>query len=472
MTAQTILPANSVVDTGYNVDNSLRFNDGSSDYLSRTPDNAGNQKLFTYSVWIKRSTLGSNQNIFHEYPGSGQRSDIIFRSTDAIRVSLEKGNSNQLLTNRIFRDPSAWYHIVVVYDSDNSTEGNRVKLYVNGVRETSFATEQYPNSGSLSGINTTGEFEISSYDGDGDYFNGYMAENVLIDGQALDPTSFGEFDSDSGIWKPIDVSGLTFGTNGFYLQYKESGTSQNSSGLGADTSGNDHHFAVNNLTAVDQTVDTCTNNFATMNPLYKNTVVLSEGNLLAVEDSSEFDSVLSTIAVSSGKWYVEFKVIALAGSIMRNYFGICDVRDETPFSIGSIGADESGRVGDTVAIEKAAVNKNGSSEYSITNNAANDIFGVSLDLDNGAVYFSKNGSLLNSGNPASGASKTGAVAITTGQTYLFGMTAYDSSCSANFGNPHVALSSANADANGYGSFEYAVPSGYYSLNTKNLAEYG
>ena len=470
------MPINSFLYPGvkvtpvFEVANSLRFNSGSSDYLTRTPSGTGNRRTWTFSAWVKRTNPGAGNQIFQQSQDDNNYMKLYFSSDKIFWRGITGGsNSAYIVTNRLFRDVSAWFHIVARFDSTNGTAGDRMRLYVNGVEETSFSTDINPSSNYDSFANTTNPIDIGRDNvNNASYFNGYMAEVCMVDGQSLDPTSFGEFDEDSGIWKPIDVSGLTFGTNGFYLDFEDS------SALGNDAAGS-NNFTVNNLTAVDQSTDTCTNNFATMNPLYKSVVVLSEGNLLGTESSSNFDSVLSTIGVSSGKWYVEFKVITLAGGIMRNYFGICDARDGNIFAEGQMGKNESGRTGDTVSIEKAAVLKNGSTEYSVTNNAANDIFGVYLDLDNGAVYFSKNGSLLNSGNPASGASKTGAVTITTGETYLFGMTAYNSSCSVNFGSPHIALSSANTDANGYGSFEYSpTVSGvnYYALNSKNLAEYG
>jgi hypothetical protein len=182
-----ILGANTLTAGGYAVDNSCRFDDGSSDYLSRTPGVAGDTKKFTISFWVKRSALGTDQDIFHVYPGSGERSQILFRNDDTLQIELEAANLNKLITTRLFRDVSAWYHIVVVYDSDNGTAGNRVILYVNGVRETSFSTETYPSLASTSGINTTTQHEISSYDASGYYFDGYLSEFNFIDGQALDP---------------------------------------------------------------------------------------------------------------------------------------------------------------------------------------------------------------------------------------------------------------------------------------------
>ena len=258
-----ILGTNSIKDTGFDVANSLRFNDGSSDRLQRTFSTADNYKKQTFSAWIKRSDLGGTKRIIESYDGSSTSPTGIHFVNDQVRVNFGGSASNILLTNALYRDVSAFYHLVVQIDTTQSTDTNRVKIYINGEQETSFATSNYPSQNTDSQLtcpnanNNIG----TTYDGSGEFFDGYMAEVVFIDGTALDPTSFGEFDEDSGIWKPKNVSGLTFGTNGFYLDF------QNSGSLGADVSGNGNNFTVNNLTSIDQSTDTCTNNFATMNPL-------------------------------------------------------------------------------------------------------------------------------------------------------------------------------------------------------------
>jgi hypothetical protein len=312
-------------------------------------------------------------------------------------------------------------------------------------------------------------------------YDGYFAEFVYIDGQQLDPTSFGEFDSDSPtIWKPKDVSGLTFGNNGFYLQFKESGTSQNSSGLGADTSGNDNHFAVTNLTAESQSTDTCTNNFSTMNPLVVNTSAESsfaEGNLqVSTTDSGAFGAV-STIGVSSGKWYWEVKPTQIQN---KNAIGVT--------AAASADAINNHRPGDgafSAGIRSSGDAKlNGSSESGSWDSfTTSDIVGVALDLDNNKLYFSKNGTFMNSGDPTSGSTGTGAISLTdpastTDGFYFFAFgdpgagSGTANIAQFNFGSPPYSVSSGNADAEGFGNFEYAVPSGYFALCTKNLAEYG
>jgi len=309
-----ILGTNSIKDTGYNVDNSLRFNSASADSLTRAASGNGtsNQK-FTMSLWVKKSSNDSAaRRLIELYNTSSYYISLRFRDDASNRLdfySESNGGSVNLRTNRAFRDTSAWYHIVLAVDTTDSTANDRMKMYINGVQETSFASRTNPGSSENLNFNNSGDNQLisiseSASNTENDRkFNGYMSEVCFIDGLALAPTSFGEFDGDSGIWKPIDVSGLTFGNNGFYLETKQAGTSQNSSGLGADTSGNDNHFAVNNLTAVDQSTDTCTNNFATMNPLdnFYGQGTFSEGNLQIAQSDASYASLTSTIGVSSGK---------------------------------------------------------------------------------------------------------------------------------------------------------------------------
>ena len=222
-----IIPANSAAAAGgYVVDNSLRFNPSSSDYLNRTLS-AGNNQTWTFSAWIKKNSSGSNYpRILGLYIDGSNYIRLNFnREADGEQLHLYyevSGTDSTLLTNRLFRDFSAWYHIVVSVNTTLGTADDRLKIYVNGVQETSFATRTNPSQNSTTPLNNSGDvLLIGKKEGaSSDYYNGYLAETVFIDGTALDPTSFGEFDEDSGIWKPIDVSGLTFGTNGFYLDFE------------------------------------------------------------------------------------------------------------------------------------------------------------------------------------------------------------------------------------------------------------
>jgi len=469
-----ILGTNSVKDTGFDVANSVRFDDGASSYLQKSAS-SGNRRTFTFSTWLKRSNLTSgNPSYYHTFFSSDVSGSNSFRFTfnddsgsddDKLMVYYYTGSHQlKLITNRQFRDTSAWYHIVLAVDTTQGTSTNRVKIYVNGVQETDFASSSYPSQNLQTSVNESGApTRVGA--GTSLYFDGYMSETVLLDGTAASPTSFGEFDEDSGIWKPIDVSGLTFGTNGFHLNY------ENSSELGTDANGGTT-LAETNLTALNQSTDTCTNNFATMNFLsgsFSNNT-LTEGNLL-ITVTSGWRWKPSTIAPSSGKWYAEFKptsggnIYTVPGAVPQVSWDSID--GET---IGTGAGGENKSVGYSY---DGNVYQGNSAVYSGSSYTTNDIIGVAMDLDNFKIYFSKNGTWQNSGNPASGATGTGAVSLDSSLTdWSLSPSVAGSAMACNYGSPPYAISSGNTDGNGYGNFEYAVPSGYYALNTKNLAEYG
>jgi len=469
-----ILGTNSIKATGFDVANSVRFNRGDSAYMHKTPSSAGNVDVWTFSAWIKVAETGGHRNIFAQTGGSAtsQRAYILLNSSGQLYVSQYTGSASnfQLVPNRLLRDESAWYHIVVAVDTTQGTDTNRLKLYINGVQETSFESTTYPSQNLDTYVNAANQPMAVGYDPkvSSRHFGGYMAEVVLIDGQQLAADQFGEFDSDSGIWKPIDVSGLTFGTNGFYLNFEDS------SNLGNDANGGTDLTEVN-LAATDQSTDTCTLNYALLNPLIPGTnYTWSEGNLQFAQSSSNWDTVYSSIGVTKGKWYMEFK--GKAGSYYD--IGVTDVVDPTNnLSVNTGGVAwksnsefaQGGNVGNGLP---SNVTSPASNTYT-----ANDIIGIALDVDNEAVYFRKNGGdwEVNS-DPTSGSSKTGAVTLpNSNSTYFFAFAAFGSPATAqvNFGGGSVdAISSGNTDGNGYGNFEYAVPSGYFSLNTKNLSEFG
>jgi len=467
-----ILGTNSIKDTGFDVANSLRFNRGSSDYLNRTAT-SGNRQVATFSGWLKKGTNGDDTGTFQEYNNGTNFFEIRWRDADNLRIYEELNGSTgfELITNRLFRDPSAWYHIAVIIKTTEGTAANRIKLYVNGVQETSFATETYPAQNYNVQMNVANKVKyIGSYAGTSNFYDGYKSEIVWLDGTAAAITDLGEFDEDSGIWKPIDVSGLTFGTNGFYLDFEDS------SALGNDAAGS-NNFTVNNLTAIDQSIDSCTNNFATLNPLNvptSNAPTFSEGNLQSISSSSASGAFggSSTIGVSSGKWYIETK--CLTSGHNQSSVGVTynDAETARVNSGGTLGYEYSYRMNGNKGHD------NTDSSYGDTY-TTNDIIGIALDLDNNKIYFSKNGTFQNSGNPESGSTGTGAAfTVDSGQTYMFyhqdntGASSNTSSVSFNFGSPAYSESGGNSDADGYGNFKTAPPSGYFALNTKNLAEYG
>ena len=466
-----ILPGNSATG-GFDVANSLRFNDGSSDYLNRTLSGSGNTKKFTISFWQKLGT-GFSADRAVISGGADANNYLIVRNSSSqtiqILETVSGSDHTNLVTNRLFRDVSAWYHIVVAIDTTQGTDTNRVKLYVNGTQETSFSTATYPGQNDDLQFNNNTAHAIGRRQPQGNiYMDGYLAEFVFVDNQQLAPDQFGEFDEDSGIWKPKNVSGLTFGTNGFYLDFEDS------SALGNDKAGS-NNFTVNNLTAIDQATDTCMNNYAVLNPLdnYYASSTFSEGNCKIVTSSGNMSYNTGTIAVSQGKWYVEAKVVDNADS-NYHHFGIAETPSTSTSNWLGVSATHYGLTGYDGKIWR----NNSGTAYGVSTTTG-DIVGMYIDLDNNKLYFAKNGTVMNSGT---GISITAAASTTNGY-YLISYGDLENASTAtwevNFGSPTYSVSSSNTDDNGYGNFEYSpnitgdgAAKKFYALNTKNLAEYG
>jgi len=474
MTAQTILPANSAASGGYDVANSVRFNSADSPKMVKS-STAGNRTNWTFSAWFKRSGLGATQDIMASSGGasSGDYCYLQINSDDKMRfLDYSSGNECNKITNRLFRDPSAWMNVVLVINTNDGTAEDRFKLYINGVRETSFATSANFSDGYSTNMNVNGHSNAIGTNNQFNalYWDGYLAEIVLVDGTTLAPEdNIGEFDEDSGIWKPIDVSGLTFGNNGFYLDFEASDNLGNDANGGTD-------FTETNLAATDQSTDTCTNNFATFNPLnvLGSNIAYSENNLTITPGTSDYKTCISSIAVDSGKWYAEFKAVS-------GHNGSTDV------SVGIVGADD--HIASTGSKAMSAYTSSFSygsgglvkkyNDSTIRTDATytdDDIIGIAVDMDNLKLYWSKNGTYNNSGDPTSGATGTGAVAITPAQLYYIAVATISSGgvkvFAANFGSPPYSEGGGETDGDGYGNFAHAVPSGYFALNTKNLAEDG
>ena len=472
-----IIPANTLASGGYAVDNSARFNKASSDYLVKTFGSNGSLTTWTLSYWIKRSELSVTQGVFSS-ESNGDNSDLMyFQSSDKFDWwEYTSAYKARKATNMLFRDTSAFYNIVCVWNTSNATSTDRQRIYVNGERITSFATNVEPALNEASRFNSTVPFNIGrSSSGSSGYFGGYMSEVCFIDGQALDATSFGEFNEDSGIWKPIDVSGLTFGTNGFYLDFENSGA------LGADVSGNTNNFTVNNLTAIDQSTDTCTNNFATWNPLdnFYQSNTYSEGNLQVQTQSTSFTYNSATIGVSTGKWYWEVEYDAKSGGTDQPMIGITSTQPTANDNeLGNFPNDFAWYTDNGTGYLS---NNNTYSNVGFNAYTVGDVISVALDLDNNKLYFAKNGTYEKSGDPTSGSTGTGAISITAPASTPLGVyfpsvgdatNSQNATFKTNFGSPPYSESGGETDGNGYGNFAHAVPSGYYALNTKNLAEYG
>ena len=455
----TILGANTL-STGYDVANSLTLDDDSSAFLSKTFSGDGtHHDKGTVSVWLKRAELGAEQGIFTA--GSSNRHFIRFESGGNLTFRATT-DSFHVQTTQVFRDPSAWYHIVIAYDTSQGTASNRVKMYVNGSQVSSFSQTDYPDQDLDIKL---GAAELNCIGKDSEqtnpYFDGYICEFAYIDGTQLAASSFGEFDEDSpAIWKPKKfVNDVTFGTNGFYMEFKQTGTSANSSGIGADTSGNDNHFAVSGLAATDQGVDTCTNNFATLNPLYNFYVdpTLAEGNT-KVSHNAAWAGAKATMGVSTGKWYWEVK---LSGTMADHHHGVqqenVDEGAQNPQNTTGTTVFFNGDGGEMKTDSTATT-----ADYGTFSDG--DIMGLALDMDAGSygqLTIFKNGSAIVSDFNLAASSTTVMPFASIG----------NSTAEYNFGNPAYANSSGVTDGK-YGDFEYAPPSGHYALCTKRLSEFG
>jgi len=483
MTAQTILPANSAVSGGFDVANSVRLDGNAYMYKDQS---GGNRQKFTMSCWTKLTSgyggsAGSLLSVngtdddtnFHfgidHGDASGGASDSLFchiYGADAFR------------TTPLLRDYSAWYHIVLAVDTTQAAAENRMKVYVNNVQQTLSQQGDYPEQNDNFGVNENGaRLGVGTHPGSVAAYalNSYLCEYVLIDGSQLTPASFGEADEDSGIWKPIKVSGLTFGTNGFYLDFQASGN------LGNDANGGTDLTEVS-IAATDQSTDTCTNNFCTMNALdnFYAASTLSEGNLKVLTISGNAAYNPATFGLTKGKWYWEVKLVTCSAGD-NSEATIIGISNQSPVNAGYTGSivvnDGLGIRGDGNAWGADGSAGGGASTSGWDAIAVGNTAMIAVDFDNGKLYHGINGTWGNSGDPTSGSTGTGAYAFTVGTDAWFpGVNQRETSQTAtfelNFGSPPYAISSGNTDGDGYGNFEYAVPSGYFSLNTKNLAEYG
>jgi hypothetical protein len=478
-----ILPGNvaSATAGAYSIDNSCRFNEGDTPLLKKTFGTPTDNNTWTFSCWFKRGngTSGSDvRHLFFGFTDASNESGILMR-TQQLEVYNYSSSAyvTRKITTRVFRDPAAWYHLVVAWDSDDGAAEDRCKIYINGVRETSFGTNNLPGASEATHINEDGEDCTvgCAYNGASiQQWDGYMAEVVFSDGQAYAASDFGEFDEDSPtIWKPKDVSGLTFGNNGFYLDFEDS------SNLGNDANGGTD-LDETNVVAADQATDSPTNNFCVMNPLdnYYQGHTFSEGNCKIVTDSSKQNYTTATIGLTAGKWYWEVEYDAISGGADHVMIGIAGIL------VTSTSEQELGEHVQNWSYYSYDGDSHNNATFTTYGDAytEGDIVGIALDLDNNNLYFSKNGTFQDSGDPTSGATGTGAISITDPASvdigaYFPAASDWTGSQNATFlynfgGCPAFAISSGNADDNGYGNFEYDVPAGFLAICTKNLGSDG
>ena len=438
-----------------------------STYLTRT-FGTGSRRTFTKSLWIKRSKLGISQDLFghNKSPNYNIEVQLVNNGTLTFYNYNNSATTVQLTTNRLFRDTSAWYHIVIAVDTTQATEADRLKIYVNGVQETSFSTANYPSLNEDLEINNGETGSIGAWVTGSDTFDGLMSYVAFIDGTQELPTVFGETDSTTGEWKikTTITPSSGWGTNG-YLILKDGNSV-------TDQSGNSNNWTVAGGT-LTKTEDCPSNVFATINPLdnlYIGGTLSNGNNKIVTGVAQEANYITSTLGASSGKYYCEIKNLTPSGR--GHAIGIsgkqCDASNDT------LGGDIDG----FGYRENGSYKNNGSTTAYGDSYTENDIIGIALDLDNNKLYFSKNGTWQNSGDPTSGATGTGAISIGTPSTGFYFIALGDESGNTNtfetnFGNGYfgtTAVSSAGTNASGIGIFEYDVPSGFTALSTKGLNE--
>ena len=427
---------------------------------------AGNQKKWTISFWVKRAKLGVTQGILDYSVNSTNYYNFTFKSTDGLTMFNNDGGtvSYELEPSMKFRDTSGWYHIVHQYDSEQATESNRAKLWVNGVQQSSWTNENYPSQGANTKIPNSGypinigrQYRANT---NVQYFDGSLSHFHFCDGYAYSASDFGETDATTGIWKPKTAPSVTYGTNGFFLKFENSGA------FGTDSSGNGNNFTVNGT--MTQTIDTPSNVFATWNPLMKpsSASTFSNGNLTVTNGTnSVYPYSVSNQGFSQGKWYAEFKYTPSGNA---GQIGIMDLEIATTnFQANNVGSSSNGCI--TYQYNGNIIGNGTVHSTGHTSLSSGDIVGVAVDEDNQLIYFYVNGTLQNSGGTdySGDAFTSGFVGFYCGDASGGGTDTWE----ANFGNGYfgtTAVSSAQNPDDGIGIFEYDVPTGYRALCTKSI----
>ena len=461
---------------GHTIDQSLRFDDGDSAYLSRTPGSASNQKTWTWSSWIKRGNLGSIQTIFSGGTGSTLSVEIRFGSSDKIEV-LDTNSSYLFITSAVFRDVSSFYNIVLVNDTTQSTVNDRTKLFVNGTQITSFSTDNRSNfaEDEPTGINSDNAHYIGRWINGGQLFDGYMAEINFLDGIANDPTTLGLGETKDGIWIPKAYSG-SYGTNGFHLDFADS------SAIGNDVSGQNNDYTVSGLVASDVVPDSPTNNFATFNVAAIDGSVgttLSSGNLsVSVASSGGFEGVIPNFTLPrTGKWYWEYRTGQGGGSIYgRPSIITADEFYTQTSNVGNIsGGSAASNPNGVLFTSNNGGKRIGDSDTSFGSAvSAGDIIGNAYDADTGQWFIYKNNSIQASGAAISESIKAnfaGKDVFILHERYLGGgVDIYNFGQDSSFDGTKTSGSAEASDANGIGDFYYAPPADHLSLCSANLPE--
>jgi hypothetical protein len=468
--------SNAISPSGYDINNSLRFRSSASAYLNRTPASATNRKTWTWSAWVKLGLIQNQQPFFSVQSSTSVGSPNLFiflgsNGVYAYQEVVQTSTTWAVRTSAIYRDPSAWYHVVVAVDTTQATSANRVKIYVNGIQQSSLAATTYPSLNYDTLANSTTAHNIGRVSTDGSawaYADGYMAEVNFIDGQALTPSSFGSTNATTGVWQPIKYTG-TYGTNGFYLNFSDIATTSGSNaGLGKDFSGNTNYWTTNNISVTagvtyDAMIDSPTltsetvANYAVMNPL-GNAVgsapaTLSDANLTCKNTATSYLGALGTIGLpTSGKFYWEVQLTQNSGPSNLSVFGIAPSNIPLTGNQANYANSIAWYMGNTTLIQLPS---SGNISISGSGSITTDVFQICYDGATGKVYFGKNNTFYNSagastGNPSSGTNET--ATLTTGDLLPW-FFAYQEGAYFNFGQR---------------PFSYTPPTGFVRLNTYNL----
>tara|TARA_R100001440_G_scaffold65161_1_gene85943 strand:+ start:124 stop:1470 length:1347 start_codon:yes stop_codon:yes gene_type:complete len=446
-------------------------------YLSHAVSSTGNRKIFTISAWIKCDINETNKTIFGAGTAGSNTGKFYFAISSG-QIRIGGGASVYLVSDRLLRDASSWYHVVCAFDTSQGTAANRIKFYINGQQITSnYSTANYPTQDQNTPVNESGKQNtFGAEQGGGEQWKGYMTHMVLVDGAQLTPSNFGETDASTGSWKPKpEPTGVTYGTNGVFMKCENSGN------LGLDSSGQTNNYTANSFNTNAQTSDNASNNFATLNPTVTSEIQYYYNNLLngnlrnatTLGGNNRKGWPAGTLAVNKGKWYAEYfceyisSQNASGGPGIYDYdFAVQDYNGVPCATAGGILYDPYGRI-------RSA----GSDAGSYPTWTTNDIIGIYMDLDNNELRFSKNGTLINSGNSVATITHPSSAPGNDYWTFC----PYDESSNAfdasmNFGQPNSYFGSCtNADNAGFGKFKYSPSiSGthYYSLCTKNINTYG
>ena len=450
------------VSTSYDVDNSLKFEPDNSEYLKwtniSTYATSARKKTFSFSVWFKISELGVQRTIW----STAANGYLLLQADGELKWQQSYASSVKVLqTNRVLRDTSAWYNVIVAVDTTQSTEANRQRIYINGVEETSFSTSTYPSQNDEADNVYESFHSLGAYNASSIFWSGYMCDVAFISDAQITPSNVGEFDSDSGIWKPKSYSGGS--APSYFLEFKDSSDLGSATGLDADT--------LNNITAADQSTDTCTNNFCTLNPLvnfkYTTNGITEGATEFGDNTGGGVGGAFGTFAVTKGKWYWEVKLTQQNA----HYIGISAVDDGDNVFASTDPQDENSSFIFNISVARIEYVNSGTKSYGSADaftdfHSAGDIIGIALNMDDNQISIYGNGTLQ------SGVANSSIYDAANKMVVPFHGTINDE-CQYNFGGYSAwTPSSAVNDANGYGTFEYSPPSGYYSLCSKNLAEFG